>query len=59
MYNLHRWDGDQAASDQKHEDGEERDFEADLRLGQSLQWPSDGESGFALLFPVSSVTEQF
>ena len=43
---LYRRDGDQAASDQEHEDGEERNSEADLRLGQSLQRPSDGESAY-------------
>ena len=57
---CYRWDGDQTASDQEYEDSEERNTEADLRLGQSLQRPSDGKSAcFFLLSLVCSVMEVF
>ena len=50
----YRWDGDQTASDQEYEDSEERDTEADLRLGQSLKRPSDGKSPcFVFIVPGS------
>lgn len=50
-----RWDGDQTAPDQKYEDSKEGNTEADLRLGQSLEWSSDG--GFVLMFSTCSCNQ--
>lgn len=45
-----RWDGDKTAFDPEYEDSETRDAETDLRLGQPIKRPTDGEKcGSALL----------
>ena len=49
----YRGDGDQAAPDQEHADGEEGDPEAHLGLGQPLQRPPDGEDQDTLLVQYS------
>lgn len=38
-----RWDGDKTAFDPEYENGETRDSETDLWLGQPLKWPTDGK----------------
>lgn len=37
------WDGDKTAFDPEYENGETRDSETDLWLGQPVKWPTDGK----------------